>query len=220
MYQVSAADAGIDLGPFTLALDTPSTRQHPAATDPETAEAATNLSEQLSHTIKMSDMSQHALPALLTRLRRCKSLVDKELWAIRPLPNLLTEIATNLAQQGSYAQSLAITCLVATSSDPHRYPAPFHPVRLRTLYFAAKLLSHTAADTAAETKALAPQGLAGGIQTTLSEIDQVAMCQMLLMMVVQLAPPGFAQAWDLARDANELLAEISRSCLAATRRSL
>ncbi|KAI6785989.1 Histone-lysine N-methyltransferase SMYD3 [Emericellopsis cladophorae] len=206
VYQVCAATEGNDLDTFSLALGASSIKQHPAATNSDTARAASKLSEDLCSLMKFSDASQYDLTALLMRLRRCKALVEKGLWAVFPLPNILSEVATTLAQHGSFPQALAITCLVAVSGDPHRYPATFFPVRLRALYLIAKLLSHTAADTAAP----ASTGLDSAMQTALNEIDQVALCQMLLMMVIRLAPLGFAHEWDLAKDANELLSEINQ----------
>lgn len=81
----------------------------------------------------------------------------------------------------------------------------------------AKLLANTAADTAiamnsSGSSAVVQKGtdLSNIIQDALREIDQVSLCQMVLMMILRLAPTGEADKWDIPKDAQKMLQDIQQ----------
>lgn len=146
--------------------------------------------------------------ALLALYRHGKPLVEAGLWAVAPLPQLLTEISLCFVQEGNYPFALTIVCLLATACDPVRYAAPFQPVRTKNVFMVAKMLANTA------DQAPLPPGAASRlsqrVRETLGEIDQVSLCQMLLHLVQGLAPDGLAGEWELALSAREMLTEIEQ----------
>lgn len=137
-----------------------------------------------------------------------------DLWAVTPLPQLLTEISICYAERGDFAFALAVVCFVATACDPYRFVAHFHPVRVKNLLVIAKLLANTAEATAALGQAIesvtARADLDQKARETLRDIDQVALCQMLLTMVLRSAPPGHAHDWEMAATAREMLHDIAQ----------
>lgn len=151
---------------------------------------------------------------LLAQYRDCRGLVAGELWAVTPVPQVLTEISIYYAEQGNFASALAVACFVATMCDPYRYVAYFHPVRANTIFMMAKLLANTAEETAAlssSVSAVATQANLGQkVQETLQNIDQVSLCQMLLTIVLRLAPAGHAAEWELAVAARGMLRDIEQ----------
>ena len=114
----------------------------------------------------------------------------------------------------SFAHALTIACFVATKCDPIRYASPFHPVRVKNLFMIAKLLANTAESTAALSTSLAAVttgaggGRAGSIEETLADIDQVSLCQMLLLLILKLAPADYLGVWELCKPARGMLEEI------------
>lgn len=131
-----------------------------------------------------------------------------------PLPNVMTEISTWYAEQENWAYALVTACQIATAGDPFRYSAPFHPMRVNGMLLIARLLSNTAFDTAVMSqsvdKVVAKANLDKDIQDTLSSIDQVSLCQMLLIMVLRLAPDGHAAEWTPSISAKVMLDDIAR----------
>lgn len=156
--------------------------------------------------------------SLRTRIRACKGLLDQNAWAAAPVPHVVTAAAIYFSQQGNFAYGLALASIVLVECDPYRYMAPFHPMRVRCLFMSAKLLANTAAETAMsmadESKAssgLVKQGdLNNKIRDALKEIDQVSLCQMLLLMIQRLAPQDMQDKWDLSVGAKAMLEDIGR----------
>lgn len=101
---------------------------------------------------------------------------------------------------------------MATACDPYRYPPPFHSARVQGLFRVAKLLSNTAADTnstsTSASNIVSKTSLGTRAQEILRDIDQVSLCQMLLMLVLRLVPEGFAKEWEVSADAQDMLHDI------------
>ncbi|OAQ72855.2 MYND finger family protein [Pochonia chlamydosporia 170] len=178
---------------------------HPAVTDKRIQGIAakhTTEPNQLPETLS----ERHR--ALVAEYKSNKTLIDDDLWAVSPVPQLLTETSIYFAEQNNFAYALAVASVVAVSCDPYRYVTPFHPVRVKNLLMIAKLLANTAENMGSAittTKGVLNQKL----QEALADIDQVSLCQMLLLMVVKMCPGELAE-WELCVSAREMLADIAR----------
>ncbi|KAF7548449.1 hypothetical protein G7046_g8679 [Stylonectria norvegica] len=217
VYQACAISTNIDLNRHGLVLDVSRLRSHPAATRDSKIALARRYTEDVAGLIDSegSSSSLNERRRLLeARYRKCKQLVSEQLWAVAPLPQILTETSIYYAEQGDLTRALTTACYVATSCDPYRYVAPFHPVRAKGLFLIAKLLANTAADTAALGNAVVTLAAKGGLDQkaleTLQRIDQVSLCQMLLIMVLRAAPGGYVEEWELSVSAREMLDDINQ----------
>ncbi|KAM0343329.1 hypothetical protein ACHAPU_008650 [Fusarium lateritium] len=216
VYQVCAASPIIALNKHSLVVDVGKLGQHPAAKDSDKASAARRYSEELSDLIddKEPSLSLESRRAFLrARYQRCKGLVAEKLWAVSPLPQLLMEISILYAEEENFVYALATACFIATSCDPYRHTLPYHPIRVKGLLLIAKLLANTAADTASlgNSQAVASKGdFNQRALQTLQDIDQVALCQMLLIMVLKSVPRGYVQEWEVSITAKQMLDEINQ----------
>lgn len=152
---------------------------------------------------------------LLDQLRDCVELLAAGLWAVTPLPQVLTELSINYAERGDSASALALACFVATTCDPYRYTALSHPSRVRNLLVVAKLLANTAeVAAAASSQAIEPvetrRGLNERFRELFRDLDQVSLCQTLLTMVLQSAPNGRGAAWEPAMTARDMLRDVEQ----------
>lgn len=193
-------------------------RQHPVASDPAKSTAINRISEEASRDIESFPAAQAGDPhlrqsSLRTRIRACKGLLSQDAWAAAPLPHLVTAAAIFFSEQGNFAYGLTLACTVVMDCDPYRYTAPFHPMRARGLYMVTKLLANTAADTAAAmghggSLVAAQKDVATKVQETLTEIDQVSLCQMLLILILRLTPKDWQDKWDISVGARAMLEDI------------
>ncbi|KJZ76536.1 hypothetical protein HIM_03872 [Hirsutella minnesotensis 3608] len=222
VYQVAAAKL-VEAAPSGLGLvaDLSSRlRRHPAVVDSDKQTLARTVGD--SATMLMGeqpmadprDTPEQRRGVLSAQYRDCASLVDAGLWAVTPVPEMVTEISIYYAEQGDFAPALALACLVATECDPYRYLAFFHPARAKTLLMIAKLLANTAEGTAKlvdTVVAVSKQVTVGQkVQDALQDIDQVSLCQMLLLMILRLSPDGLAAEWETATAAREMLRDIEQ----------
>ena len=174
------------------------------ATDAETAR------KHCSEPLDTPEAPDERYKALTKQLRTCGALLSADLWAVSPLPQVLGELAIYYSEKGIHLTALAIASRVATACDPHRYPAPFHPVRVKNILAIAKLLANTAASHALEGDALEGDTLSRKVDDALRNIDQVSLCQMLLLLVLKLGPQGYMDDWELGISARELLDDIDK----------
>ncbi|PHH69239.1 hypothetical protein CDD82_7899 [Ophiocordyceps australis] len=152
--------------------------------------------------------------ALTALYHDCKELVVAGLWAVSPLPQVLSDMVMWFTDHGHYASALAVACLIATACDAYRFTAYFDPVRVRNMLVIAKLLANTAQTTAelANTATVVARQ-ADAEQTVLHklrDIDQVSLCQMLLTMALESAPAGDAAGWRPTAEARQMLGEIKQ----------
>ncbi|POR31286.1 Histone-lysine N-methyltransferase SMYD3 [Tolypocladium paradoxum] len=215
VYQVCAASRDITPPGLGLLPATSKARDHPAVNDPMKQALARAAGESATRSTE-ARASPESLPErrnmLLAQYRDCKDLISGDLWAVTPVPQVLTEISIFYAEDGNFPFALAMACFVATKCDPYRYMAPFHPVRAKNTFMMAKLLANTAGGTAAlgnSVKSVATKAnLDSKAQEMLRDIDQVSLCQMLLTMVLRSAPVGYAAEWELGVAAREMLRDI------------
>jgi hypothetical protein len=113
-----------------------------------------------------------------------------------------------------FTLALPVACLIATACDPYQYTSPFHPIRLSGLFTIANFLTHTAATTAFLENSNTPVSkkamLEQKIEQILREIDQVSLCQMLLIMILKGLPDKYGAKTDLAVKAQALLDDIEK----------
>jgi hypothetical protein len=231
VYQVCSTSPNISLNvgsSSSLIIDASLIRNPRAISTPEKLSAAQALSrgDAVVEAADLFDPQQlpASLPdrklALRDHYRRCEGLIEAELWAVTPLPQVLTETAIYFSERGDFTSALAVACHVGTACDPFRFVAPFHPARVKGLATIAKLLANTAADTAASlqdsttmvtsSSASASKAAQTTVDETLRDIDQVSLCQMLLIMILSTASGEEVAGWDIFTDASAMLGEIEQ----------
>ena len=217
VYQACAMYPSLDLNRLSLAPEVSEVCQHPTVMDRQKSAAVNAHSEKAladmeSSTVAWNERSRRL--ALRTEYRCCKVLVENDLWAMAPLPRVVADVSNYYAQEQNWTLALTTACLTATACDPYRYPPPFHSARVQGLFRIAKLLSNTAADTNSLSESagnmVSKTSLHARVQETLRDIDQVSLCQMLLMMVLRLIPKEFAREWELSVDAQDMLSDIGQ----------
>ncbi|UNI15021.1 hypothetical protein JDV02_001594 [Purpureocillium takamizusanense] len=218
VYQVCATTPVVAPPGTSLAPDAPSAAQrHPAVIDEATVALAKSNGESATRLIE--DWSKPDRPPsrrlqLRAQYSDCRGLVGGDLWAVTPVPQVLAEISIHYAEKRNFAYALAVACLVATRVDPYRYVAWFHPVRVKNLFMIAKLLANTAEESASLGSSVMSAPMKANMdqeaQTKLQDIDQVALCQILLVMILRAAPAGVPAEWDLVLPARELLQDIEQ----------
>ncbi|KAF4122510.1 [histone H3]-lysine4/36 N-trimethyltransferase SMYD, partial [Geosmithia morbida] len=228
VYQACAASPRTDINGMSVAPDVANVAAHPAVTNKAgRADAARAISEEATaqcDSIVKSSTPTPQTSMLRARYLACEPLVSLDLWAVSPLPQLVVDIAVLHADRQDWPAALATACLAATACDAYRYKPPFNPIRVKGLFLVAKLLSNTAASGAAidydddahgggsaGTRAVGGPAVDRKLRETLRYIDQVSLCQILLIMVLQLAPQGgLARQWELTRDAYDMLQDIGQ----------
>ncbi|KAM0188556.1 hypothetical protein ACHAPI_010490 [Fusarium lateritium] len=216
VYQVCAASPIIDMNRHSLVVDVGKLGQHSAAKDSSKASAARRYSEELSDLLDEKELSpslESRRTALRARYQQCKGLVAEKLYAVSPLAQLLSEISILYAEEENFVYALVTACFIATSCDPYRHVLPYHPIRIKGLLLVAKLLANTAADTASlgSSQAVASKGdFNQRALQILQDIDQVSLCQMLLIMILRSVPRGYVQEWEVSMTAKQMLDEINQ----------
>ncbi|GAB0134590.1 hypothetical protein EsDP_00002955 [Epichloe bromicola] len=208
VYQVCAQSANM------MALNTSSVvgsnasglQHHPGATDPQKIRVAAKYCTEPD--AQVSGLSPEAKRVLGVSLAGYRPLVENDLWAVSPVPQILTEVSLFYTREQMYTYAVVVAALVAVECDPYRYPAPFHVVRLKNLLVVVKLLVLTAESSAALRASLRRMAAKAGLETnileTLADIDQVSLGQMLLIVVLNASPKGCLDEWNLSVQAREL----------------
>lgn len=219
VYQVcSMLPRAAELDLFSVGPDMSQVQRHAAVSDKDVSAAAADMSERATASAapwRTPEGQAPQLEALRASYHAVEGLVGRDLWAVAPLPQMIVDMTSLSVEREDWLTALATACLVAAHCDPYRYPAPFHPVRVKGLFLIAKLLSNTAADSHLPQPrgAPSPGPTSGRIGRALGDVDQVSLCQMLLIMVLKLAPAGKPAAdaeWELSREARDLLGDIAQ----------
>lgn len=217
VYQVAAISPCVNLNSQSLVPDVSRFRKHPA-TSSTTKQAIINRyndsADHISNAWAAIESPSERRKLLKSEYSKRKALAEEELWAVTPLPDILFRISMLYSEEEDYAFALAVACLVATACDPYQYPSPYHPIRLVGLFMVANLVSQTAAATASQTSSAVPVFTKGTLEQELEEklreIDQVSLCQMLLIMVLRYSPDRNGAEIGLAVKARELLDDIEK----------
>ncbi|KAL7807844.1 SET domain-containing protein [Trichoderma gracile] len=217
VYQVAAISPCVNLNSLSLVPDVSKFRTHPATsstTKQDIINRHSESAEDISDAWDAIESPSEWRKLLKREYSKRKALVEEELWAVSPLPDILYRISLLYSEEGNYAFALAVACLVATACDPYQYPSPYHPIRLAGLFTVANLVSNTAAATASQTSSAVSvtnkETLEQEIEETLREIDQVSLCQMLLIMILRYTPDDNGTEISLAVKARALLDDIEK----------
>ncbi|UKZ92265.1 uncharacterized protein TrAFT101_007227 [Trichoderma asperellum] len=217
VYQVAAISPTVNLNSQSLVPDVSKFRQHPATSN-SSKQSIINLYGESADSI-VSNLAEIESPSerrklLKSEYKKRKALVEEELWAVTPLPDILFRISMLYGEEGNFTLALPVACLIATACDPYQYTSPFHPIRLSGLFTIANFITHTAATTAFQESSNTPVSkkstLEQKIEQSLREIDQVSLCQMLLIMILKYSPDKYGAKMDIAVKAQALLDDIEK----------
>ncbi|PNP59517.1 hypothetical protein THARTR1_01007 [Trichoderma harzianum] len=217
VYQVAAISPNVNLNSQSLVPDVSKFRKHPATTSPSKQSIINRHGEsadRISNALATIESPSERRKILKSEYNKSKALVAEELWAVTPLPDILFRISMLYGEEENFAFALAVACFIATACDPYQYASPYHPVRLAGLFTVANLTTHTAAATAFLAKSATPVSkkatLEQKVEETLREIDQVSLCQMLLIMVLKYSPEKYGAEPSLVGKARMLLEDIEK----------
>lgn len=217
VYQVAAVSPTVNLNSQGLVPDVSKFRHHPAASNSSKQSIINRYGESADSIVSaLAEIESPSERRKLLRLeyKKRKALVDEELWAVTPLPDILFRIAMLYGEEEKFNLALPVACLIATACDPYQYTSPFHPIRLFGLLTIANFITHTAATTALQESSNTPVSkkatLEQNIEQTLREIDQVSLCQMLLIMILKYLPDKYGAKMDSAVKAQALLDDIEK----------
>ncbi|KAM0471778.1 hypothetical protein ACHAPX_009171 [Trichoderma viride] len=217
VYQVAAVSPTVNLNSQSLVPDVSKFRHHPATSNSSKQSIINQYGESadsIVNTLAEIESPSERRTFLKSEYKKRKALVDGQLWAVTPLPDIIFRISMLYGQEEDFTLALPVACLIATACDPYQYTSPFHSIRLSGLFTIANFLTHTAATTASLENSNTPVSrtalLEQKIEQTLREIDQVSLCQMLLIMVLKYSPSKYGAKMDLAVKAQALLDDIEK----------
>lgn len=215
MYQACAASPSANLNKTWFDDWDTKLRKHRGIVDEAAVKVSQNAPIEALETIELASQVENIEvkeKAIKDQYEACRELIDQNLWAVSPLANLLTEVSILYSEKQNFAYALFVACFTACESDAFRFPAAFHPSRVKTLFVIVKLLSNTAPMAAEQHNSVQPASSKGTLYESsikkLLEIDQVSLCQMLLVIILQSVPDKQLMEWDLAKEAAEMLFEI------------
>lgn len=145
------------------------------------------------------------------RWEKCVPLRKAKLYAIEPLPRMLSEASIYFTELGRFSHSLAISCFLVLYCDPFQYPMPFHPFRVKGMMVVGKLICNTGQGYATGTVS---QGNATGqtIEARLKQIfeatDSITVAQAALMIGVWWGPKAHSEEWQPYQEAIEVLNDV------------
>lgn len=158
--------------------------------------------------ISPADEGITALSYLATHWKKCKPLVDAKLFALQPLPQILSEIMTQCSVRGRYTHALCIAALQATEVEPYLYPHPFAQKRLKTCLSIAKLLVNIVFEESENPGAWFDASIPfhNRLRSTFkTEVDPILLAQAMLMIVTHYANMAHHEMWNVVLEANSML---------------
>ncbi|EHK26461.1 uncharacterized protein TRIVIDRAFT_35412 [Trichoderma virens Gv29-8] len=217
VYQVAAISPNVNLNSQSLVPDVSKFRKHPAVTSSSKQSIINRHGEsadRISSALVTIESTSERRKLLKSECSKSKALVEEELWAVTPLPDILFRISMLYGEEENFAFALAVACFIATACDPYQYASPYHPIRLASLFTIANFTTHTAAATAFLANSATPVSkkvtLEQKIEESLREIDQVSLCQMLLIMILKYSPEKYGAELGLVVKAQALLDDIEK----------
>jgi SET and MYND domain-containing protein len=141
------------------------------------------------------------------RWRLCQPLIEAKMWAVEPLSTTILDMSVMYQSDSkTYANALSLACFLATECYPYKLVPPFMPWRVKSLLIIARLLTQTA--PLAATGDLAKSSPHRRLVVTLSNSDQISMCEAVLRLVLRWGPLAHSDDWIILKNATEILAEI------------
>ncbi|KAK8138367.1 SET and MYND [Apiospora sp. TS-2023a] len=145
------------------------------------------------------------------RWEKCAPLRKAKLYAIEPLPRVLSEASIYFTELGRFSHSLAISCFLALNCDPFQHPMPFHPFRVKGMMAVGKLISNAGQgyDTgAAGQSSTAGQPLEAKLKQVFEATDSITVAQAALMMGAWWGPKAHSEEWQPYQEAVEVLKDV------------
>ncbi|KAK6197237.1 hypothetical protein LQW54_010807 [Pestalotiopsis sp. IQ-011] len=150
------------------------------------------------------DLSNRKLN-LMERWKLCEPLRRAGLFAVAPVPQIISEASVYFAACQDLPSGLALSCFLIIYCDPFQEPMPFSATRLKGLLMLANVLSNTI---------LLPRSLpAGGaldikVARALQNMDQVTLYQAILVIIVRWGPSAHSKDWLVYRQAVDQLKQV------------
>ncbi|KAI6286663.1 hypothetical protein MCOR27_001735 [Pyricularia oryzae] len=160
--------------------------------------------EDCQHDRSAKPTFEERFAMLRANWQSCKPLVDAQLWAWQPLAQTLQGATLYYLGMENHTRALSTACFTALHCDPYQYVAPFKTFRLTGLMLIAKILTQTSVPDREElAKTAHPEILA-----ILDRSDQASMLHAILLIVVNNAPKGHSDDWEVLHEAKTMLSGI------------
>ena len=140
--------------------------------------------------------------------KKCKPLLETQLFALQPIPQILSETMIQCSRVGRYTHALCIAAFQATMVEPYLYPHPFAQIRLKTCLAIARLLVNIVFDESESPGAWFDAAIPfhSRLRSTFkTEIDPILLCQAMLITVVHYAGMAHHELWNVAMEAKRML---------------
>ncbi|KAK7941034.1 uncharacterized protein PG986_013421 [Apiospora aurea] len=143
------------------------------------------------------------------RWKKCEPLRKDKLYAVEPLPRVLSEASIYFTELGKFSHSLAISCFLALNCDPFQYPMPFHPFRVKGMLAVGKLISNTGQGYATGTaQGSINEPMESRLKQVFDVTDSITVAQAALMMGAWWGPKAHSEEWQPYQEAVEVLKDV------------
>ncbi|KAK8049814.1 hypothetical protein PG994_011544 [Apiospora phragmitis] len=188
VYEVCQAYSHLDLNRLSLTPDLNIFRNPPISGSIRSDGALQRIVDEifLECSQPLTDMDFAKRSKLLgNRWEKCEPLRKAKLYAIEPLPRVLSEASIYSTELGKFSHSLAISCFLALNCDPFQYPMPFHPFR-------------GSINEPMETR----------LKQVFEATDSITVAQAALMMGAWWGPKAHSEEWQPYQEAIEVLKDV------------
>jgi hypothetical protein len=168
--------------------------------------------QDMSPVLDNSEPSK-TMKSLRTMYKEIQPLLASHMWAIQPLPQIIVGTSTYYSTTHEYGKALAVLCLSATRCDPYLHPVPFLVWRIKSCYNIAQLLSNTAPEPSLLATLVRDHSEQASLRQdeiqAIKDLDQVSLCQMLVLLILRYIPLGHSEEWELLFSAREMLEDLN-----------
>lgn len=215
VYEVAQAYPHLDLNRLTLTPDLNVFRNLPTAGSLRPNVALQRVVDEnfleCSQPLTGMDFAERA-KLLGQRWEKCAPLRKAKLYAIEPLPRMLSEASIYFTELGRFSHSLVISCFLALNCDPFQHPMPFHPFRVKGMMAVGKLISNTGQDyatgAAGQGSTAGQQPLEARLKQVFEATDSITVAQAALMMGAWWGPKAHSEEWQPYQEAVEVLKDV------------
>lgn len=150
------------------------------------------------------DLSNRKLN-LMKRWQLCEPLRRAGLFAVEPVPQIISQASVYFAECQDVPSGFALSCFLTIYCDPFQEPMPFSATRLKSLLMLANVLSNTIRPPGS-----LPAGgaLNGKVAQALENMSQITLYQAILAIVVRWGPSAQSKDWLVYRQAIDQLKQV------------